>query len=150
MAAGDYDGQSYISNVVKIGGKVQITDNKGAYPGLYIANGTLVNVSGYGLTSGTKIDVALESGLLTDTLIGAYNYEGGDLTYVVTAGDRSVTDPEEAPEEAAPVQEQEATEEKESSSIVTIIAIAGIALVVILAGALLIAIKSKKPGKKRS
>lgn len=40
------------------------------------------------------IKVRLHSGVLTNTLLGAYDYEGGDLIYTVKQGDRSLREPE--------------------------------------------------------
>ena len=91
-----YDGESYVSSVYKIGGKMLVTDNKDT--DLYISEGTLVNTDAKGVLDGTKIGVTLETGTLTRTVIGAYDYEGGDLQYVITAGNRSITDPEPVPE----------------------------------------------------
>ena len=91
-----YDGESYVSSVYKIGGKMVVTDNQDT--DMYISEGTLVNTDAKGILEGTKIGVTLETGTLTRTVIGAYDYEGGDLQYVITAGDRSITDPEPVPE----------------------------------------------------
>ena len=151
IESGNYDGRSYISSIIKIGGKVLITDNKGTASGMYIADGTLVNISGYGLTDGTKINVDLQSGLLTDTVIGSYDYEGADLQYVITAGDRSMTDPEKeavAGENEPVTDESEQTQqEKDFPWIVLVIAGGALLLMLIL---LLLLRRKKNGGKAKS
>ena len=56
------------------------------------------------------MDVYLESGKLTDVMIGRYDYTGADCQYVVTYGDRSYTDPETTPDTVP--QEPAVTEEE--------------------------------------
>ena len=147
----DYDGHSYVSSVIKIGGKMLVKDNKGTAPGMYIAEGTYVNVAGAGLTSGTYMNVDLASGLLTDTVIGSYDYEGSDLKYVITDGDRSVTEPEKAPVEEQTQTEDEpqqkpAEQEKEFPWLILVIA--GGALIVLLI--LILLLRRKKNGGEKN
>ena len=149
LAKGDYDGHSYISNIIKIGGKMLVKDNKGTAPGMYIADGTQVNVAGSGLSSGTYMNVDLESGLLTRTVIGSYDYEGGNLSYVITDGSRSVTDPEKIAqtEETQPVTEPDPVPAEEEGNFPWIIlVIAGGALLVLLI--LILLLRRKKNGGK--
>jgi hypothetical protein len=101
IAPANYDGEAYVSTVIKLGGNMQVTGNEGACPGIYIGEGTFVNLMGKGLAQEAKMDVALATGTLTNTLFGAYNYEGENRSYVVTAGDRSITDPEPFPQKGA-------------------------------------------------
>ena len=94
LADSEYDGESYLIGVHLIGGQMQIKDNTGG--NMYIGNRTAVSVDHMGLSEPTEMHIQLHSGLLTQTLFGAYDYTGADKSYIVTAGDRSVTDPEYA------------------------------------------------------
>lgn len=78
-------------------------DNQGG--DLYLGKKVPVIFSGDGLGQNAKIHVNMHSGLLTQWVWGSYNYEGGDGDYIITYGDRSVTDPEYAdPNEEMPQQ----------------------------------------------
>lgn len=146
----DYDGHSYVSSVIKIGGKVLVTDNKGTAPGMYIAEGSLVNVDGKGLAEGTKINVNLQSGLLTRTVIGAYDYEGGNLEYVITAGGRSVTDPELLPETETPVEEEIQQQESGNDNGLLIPVLVGCGVLVLILILILLLLRKKKRGNAKS
>lgn len=102
IAPASHDGASYISSIIKLCGEMCIAENEGSCSGMYIGEGTYANLTSAGLTGQTKMDVALAKGVLTNTLFGAYNYEGGNGNYVVTCGDRSITDPEPVPQTPAP------------------------------------------------
>ena len=146
----DYDGHSYVSSIIKIGGKILVTDNKGTAPGMYIAEGSLVNVDGNGLAEGTKINVNLQSGLLTRTVIGAYDYEGGNLEYVITAGDRSVTDPELLPETQTPVEEEPQQQVSDDDKGLLIPVLVGCGALVLILILILLFLRLKKRGNARS
>ena len=92
LSASDYDGESYFRGLMKMGGDMIIRDN--ACGDLYLAEKTTVTVLGSGFGEKTHIGVTLDSGVLTQRVFGAYNYEGGDCVYTITYGDRSLTDPE--------------------------------------------------------
>lgn len=92
LAASEYDGESYFKGLMKMGGNMIIRDNEGG--DLYLAEKTTVTVLGSGFGEKTHIGVTLDSGVLTQRVYGAYNYEGGDCVYTITYGDRSLTDPE--------------------------------------------------------
>lgn len=92
LAASHYDGQSYFCGVMKFSGKIVVRDNKGG--GVYVGEQTTLTLEGDSLADGSYMDVALHSGLLTQKVFGVYDYEGSDLNYVITVGQRSVTDPE--------------------------------------------------------
>lgn len=150
LAQADYDGHSYVSSVIKIGGKMLVKDNKGTAPGMYIAEGTLVNVAGTGLSGGTHINVDLQSGLLTNTVIGSYDYEGGELKYVITDGDRSVTDPEVEPEPDVVVDDTPVEEEEQQGTgwLVPVLVAAGVLLLLLIL--ILLFLRKKKRNDAQS
>ena len=61
---------------------------------VYLGKETAIIIAKAGLGDKAKFILTLDSGVLTNRLHGAYHYEGGNLKYTVTAGDRSITDPE--------------------------------------------------------
>lgn len=93
-APSDFDGESYVLGLHKMSGNIRICDNEGTQEDLYIGEKTTIGVKAEGFGQDTKIHVQLESGILTNTILGAYDYEGGDLHYTVTYGDRSLKEPE--------------------------------------------------------
>ena len=92
LAPSNYDGQSYFKGTMKMSGDMIISDNEGG--DLYLAEGVAVGTTAKGYGQKTKIGVTLDSGVLTQRVYGAYNYEGGNCVYTITYGDRSLTDPE--------------------------------------------------------
>lgn len=94
IAPARYDGHSYTNATVKFGGDLQIEGNEGTQSDLYMDEGTAAGVTAEGFGKNTKIYVQLHSGVLTNAILGQYNYEGGDQLYTITYGDRSLTDPE--------------------------------------------------------
>ena len=95
----------------------------------------------------TKIYVTLDSGVLTNRVFGAYNYEGGEQVYVITYGDRSVTEPEYdaslAVKTDAPVEQNQQNTESD------IWLYAGIgAFVLVIAAVVILLLKKKKPAKQ--
>lgn len=155
MTAAEYDGHSYSTGFKKVGGNVIVRDNEGGE--LYIGEGTGVAVVGQAIGQDAYLDITLHSGVLSEHLFGVYHYEGGELKYIVTAGDRSVTDPEaytyyQAPvEEEVPVTEEAPTPDDDtvaddSSNWLLYGGIGAGALAVIAAIVLLFA-KKKKAGK---
>ena len=101
-----YDGESYVTNLVKISGLVQVYDNVGNAPDFVLSEGAFATIGSEGLAEGSRINVILRAGLLTQTLFGNYDYEGGNLLYTVTPGTRSATDPEKLPDSTEPQPEQ--------------------------------------------
>lgn len=110
ITTASYDGESYVTNLVKISGLVQVYDNVGNAPDFVLSEGAFATIGSEGLAEGSRINVILRAGLLTQTLFGNYDYEGGNLLYTVTPGTRSATDPEKLPGSAEPEQ-TEPTEE---------------------------------------
>lgn len=95
VAPARYDGHSYTNAVIKLGGDMQICDNKGTMEGdLYFDEGVAAAGTAEGFGKNTKIKIQLHSGVLTNAVLAAYNYEGGDRVYTITYGDRSLTEPE--------------------------------------------------------
>ena len=93
-APSGFDGQSYVLGLHKLSGNVRVCDNEGTMDDLFIGEDTVIGVMPQGFGADTKIQVQLAGGILTNTLLGEYDYEGGDLHYTVTAGSRSLTEPE--------------------------------------------------------
>ena len=88
-----YDGHTYYTGKKVLQGKIVVKDNQGGEA--YLGEGTAIAIPGEGLAEGTYLPITLHSGLLTRQVIGIYNYEGENLQYLITAGNRSVTDPEQ-------------------------------------------------------
>ena len=100
----DYDGFSYINGLMEMCGNMQIHDNPGG--DLYLGKQTCLSITDKGISEDAKVNVTLHSGLLTQLVWGEYNYEGGDLNYTITYGNRSIVDPEiPTAEPEAPVED---------------------------------------------
>ena len=147
--ASEFDGLSYIRGAHSIGGEMIVKDNEGG--DMYMGNQTGIAVSDKGLTGNTYMNIRLYGGYLTQLLRGAYNYEGGDTVYTVTAGNRSLTEPEVfATGNAVSGEETEA--EAEGVKIAPVVFIGGGALIVaIIAIVVLILLvgRKKKTGAKK-
>ena len=152
LADSEYDGESYFVGIFKLGGVMVVKDNVGG--DMYFGNQTAAAVDHMGLQEGTHMNITLFDGLLTQTLQGVYNYEGGDLQYIVTAGDRSVTDPEYDPawndlfnptEPEAPAMGEEELDEIEVVTVNPLIwVVAGAAAVAVAAIAVIVVAVSMK------
>lgn len=145
MTAAEYDGHSYSTGFKKLGGNVIVRDNENG--DMYIGEGTGVAVTGEAIGEKTYMEITLHSGVLSEHLFGVYDYEGGNLHYTVTAGDRSVTDPEEYQYYQKPVEEaqQDQTDADNGDWLlyvgIGVIGLAAIAAIVV------VALKKKKAGK---
>lgn len=166
ITTANYDGESYVTNLVKISGLMQVYDNVGNAPDFVLSEGAFATIGSEGLAEGSRINVILRAGLLTQTLFGNYDYEGGDLIYTVTPGTRSATDPEklpgseETPEQTKPTEQTEPAATDATTPIggadgPTAILIAGsgwivaiIAAVVVAIAAVIIVLVAKKKNKK--
>ena len=145
LPVNEYDGESYQRAYHTFSGDIIIADNQGTQDDLYIGAGTAIGTTTEGLGKNTRIVLELETGILTNTLLAAYDYEGGDLHYTVTYGDRSTREPEyEQPKTEAAAQEQEKTE---TGDILLYAGIGVIGLAAIAGAVLLILKKKKKPAK---
>lgn len=132
-----YDGESFTLGYYIIGGDILVTDNEGG--DMFIDQGTAITTTAEGLGKNTRFHVQLSGGILTNTILGAYDYEGGDLDYTVTYGTRSVTEPEYE----APLTEAAADESKPGSSDVWLYVGIGAAALVAIGGILLLMKKKK-------
>ena len=141
LSDSDFDGYSYVAGLMKMSGSMKISDNQGG--DLYLGKETAIVIGEDGLAQDAHIELVMHSGLLTDWVWGAYDYEGGDLKYTITAGDRSLTEPEQ---KDPPATDEEAKPGKEISGDVLLYAGIGIIAVAVLAAVLLIL--KKKSGKK--
>ena len=93
LAEGAHDGQSFVQAVYEWGGDVIVKDNVGGEVYMGPVNTIATTAEGFG--ENTEFRITLDSGVLTNRLLGLYNYElGEDGIYTVTYGDRSLTEPE--------------------------------------------------------
>ena len=150
-----YDGHSYFTSRNKMSGNTIIKDNVGG--NMYMGKDVVIVLTAEGLGQDAYIDLTLDSGIISNRIFGAYNYEGGNLQYVITAGDRSITDPE-----VAQVQEPEATEGTEvtqgaedveaegEDNTMLYVAIAGVAALIVLAAVAVVIGKKKKANSAES
>jgi parallel beta-helix repeat protein/predicted outer membrane repeat protein len=143
MAEANYDGASYQSGHKDMSGLVKITDNVGG--DLYIPTQTVLVLSTE-LAEGSRIDVTLADGVITNRVLGMYDYEGSNLVYTLTPGMRSITDPEK--EVAAPEVPNEDTADNEQTGENTMLYVGVVAFaVVIIAAAVILVVLSKKKKK---
>jgi hypothetical protein len=146
LADSEFDGQTYINGLFKMSGNMIVKDNEGG--DVFMDNmttiGTYLN-KGYGPK--TEMHITLDKGYLTQRVDGAYNYEGGELKYVLTYGDRSVTDPEYDANMVVKASDDENSQQKvETGDILLYVGIGVIALAAIGGAALLIMKKKKSAG----
>ena len=141
IAAAQYDGHSYTTGHRKLAGDVIVRDNNGG--DMYIDEGTAVAVVGEAIGEKAYIKITLHSGVLSEHLFGVYGYEGGNLVYTVTAGDRSITDPEEYQYYQGPDDE---AERDGNAAVWLYVGIGVIGLAAIAAGTVVV-VKKKKVGK---
>ena len=98
-----------------------------------------------GFGKNTEIHVQLAKGVLTNTILAAYDYEGGNLKYILTYGDRSLREPEyEAP--VGPEEETPAPTAPGSSQNTWLYV--GIGLVAVIAAAVVLLLLKKKKSEK--
>ncbi len=158
---------------IRLGGDLQIWGNKGTMKGdLYFSKGVIAYGTAAGFGKNTKIRIQIHSGFLTDVLLAAYNYEGGNRVYTVTYGNRSLTDPEcaaveneEADEEKneeetrgeagkAPVTDTAQADrdevEKKPATDTVLYAVLGVFILMVAAGMILLVLYQKKPKKTES
>jgi len=143
LADSEFDGQTYINGLFKMGGDMIIKDNEGG--DLYLDYKTTIGALAQGYGPKTHMNVTLDEGLLTQRVDGAYNYEGGDLVYTITYGERSLTDPEYDPNLVAKPAATEQTQQNHTAKtdILLYVGIGVIGLAAI-AGAVLVIAKKKK------
>lgn len=135
----EWDGHSYTAGYKSIGGDTIVKDNENG--DMYMDVGTVAAVNGPTLGDKSVINVTLSDGVLTQRVIGVYNYEGSDLNYTLTAGDRSITEPMEP-------ESKDADSEKEALAGLNTLLYIGIGVFVIAVAAVaIIVLKKKKAGK---
>ena len=147
LADSEFDGQTYVNGLFKMGGDMIVKDNEGG--DLYLDNMVTIGALADGYSPKMYMNVTLDKGLLTQRVDGYYDYEGGNLVYTMTYGDRSVTEPEYDP---ALVKTAEAASEKDNAKtaaqdIWLYVGIGAIGLAVVAAAVLLILNKKKKAVK---
>ncbi len=145
LDAAEYDGHSYFVGLIKMSGDMRILDNTSK--DMFLANQVAITVGHQGLGHNTQIGVELDSGVLTDRILGAYDYEGGNCVYTITYGDRSLTDPEEVPVTQAPA-DQKKPDKNTNSDTLTWIILGALVLIAAFA-AVVIAVAAKKAKSKK-
>lgn len=141
----NFDGHSYQSGHKRIAGDMIIKDNIGG--DLYLSKGTILAVTGERLGEKSCVNLVLAEGVLSQCVFGVYNYEGGNRVYVLTAGDRSVTDPEPYGETQEETAQPDKTTEATPVNILLYVGI-GIVALAAIGGVLLIVRKKKKVGSQ--
>ena len=153
LADSGYDGHSYLNGLIRMSGDMKIHDNSGG--DLYLGEKVSVICADEGLAENTKIHVNLHSGLLTQRIWGSYNYEGGNCDYIITYGDRSMTEPEyaepapETPEDPSgeatePFETPTEGEQEQPKGNTGLIVGIGAVVAVIAAAAVIIVLAAKK------
>jgi len=137
-----YDGESFTLGYYTLGGDILVTDNAGG--DMFIDQGTAITTTAEGFGKNTEFHVQLASGILTNTILGSYDYEGGNLDYMVTYGTRSVTEPEY---EAPVAGETQADTGDAGTADTWLYAVIGLFVAAIAAVAVIL-IKKKKTGTK--
>ena len=137
LADVEYDNHSYTSGLNRMAGDVIVKDNQGG--DMYLGETTTIVILPEGLSEKAEIHVTLASGVLTNKVQGAYHYEGGDLVYVITYGDRSLTEPE--------YDEALANKDKEDSAIGDVLLYVGIGVFVLAIAAVVVVLILKKKKK---
>ena len=139
FADAEFDGQTYINGLFKVQGDIIVRDNEGG--DVFLDKMTTVTTTNQGFGPKTYMNITLDEGLLTQRIYGAYNYEGGNLNYVLTYGDRSLTDPEYDP---SMVVEPDGGQ-SQKTAVADVLLYAGIGLVALVAigGAVLLLRKKK-------
>lgn len=137
----NYDGESKQQGNYIMCGDVIIKDNEGTTSNLFIDEGTAIATTAEGFGRNTEIHVQLAKGVLTNTILAAYDYEGGNLIYTVTYGDRSLTEPEYEPPVAAETEEE--TAPQTNQNLWLYIAIGAFGLLA-AAAVILVVLKKKK------
>ena len=141
LADSEFDGQTYINGLFKMGGDMIIKDNEGG--DLYLDYKTTIGALAQGYSPKTEMHITLDEGYLTQRVGGAYNYEGGNLQYVLTYGDRSVTEPEYDASMVVKVTEEQ-TQQKNATGDILLYAGIGLVALAAIAGAAFVIGKKKK------
>jgi hypothetical protein len=143
LTPGMYDGHSYTNGKVKLAGNLIIKDND-CQSDLYIDEGRVCGTTAEGFGKDTEIHVTLHSGLITQAILAAYNYEGGEGNYVVTYGDKSMTQIEPGAEENLVGK----TEKTQDGGDIWLYAGIGVILLAAIAGGIFLVKKKKSAATK--
>lgn len=143
IASSQYDGHSYANNLVQMAGDMIVKSNEGG--DLYLGELTTIVITAKGIGKRTEINIDLDSGVLTNRVFGAYNYEGENQVYTITYGDRSLTEPEYDPNlvQSADESDQDQAQKNTKQDILLYVGIGLFVLVIIGVVVLLIAKKKK-------
>lgn len=144
IASSDYDDHSYIKGIIRMSGNMKVFGNTGK--DMYLAEKAVMLVGEEGMGPDSRVEIEISDGVLTNKVYGEYNYEGGDLVYTITAGDRSLTDPEFVTV-TQKIEDETEDSDGNGAGIVLPIVGAGIAILAIVGGILLIIGKKKKKGE---
>lgn len=136
MPEARYDGHSNYTGFKAMGGEMIVKENEGG--DLYLGQETVLAITGESLGEKSYVDITIHAGVLSQWVHGVYDYEGGDQHYILTAGNRSLTDPE-------PYGEQDQTSQQTTRQADTwlYIAIGAVAVIAMGAAALLLTKKKK-------
>ena len=125
-------------------GNMKVFGNTGK--DMYLAEKAVMLVGEEGMGPDSRVEIEISDGVLTNKVYGEYNYEGGDLVYTITAGDRSLTDPEFVTV-TQKIEDETEDSDGNGAGIVLPIVGEGIAILAIVGGILLIIGKKKKKGE---
>jgi len=134
-----YDGHSNYTGHKRMSGNVIIRDNQGGE--MYLGEETVLAITGESLGEKAYVDITIHAGVLSQWVHGVYGYEGGDQHYILTAGDRSLTDPEPYGEQ--PQTQRDQTQPAKSGDTWLYVGI-GVVAAAAIAGVILVILKKKK------
>jgi len=143
LADSEFDGQTYINGLFKMGGDMIVKDNEGG--DLYMDNMTTIGALAQGYSPKTHMNITLDKGLLTQRVDGYYNYEGGNLVYTLTYGERSMTDPEYDPNLVVKAADEGQEQKTANSTDILLYVGIGVIGLAAVAGVVLMILKKKKP-----
>jgi len=144
MNDANYDGHSYYTSKNKLSGNTVIKDNNGG--DLYMGPDVAFIVTADGLGENVHIELVLDSGVVTQRILGAYHYEGGDQVYTITYGDKSMTDPEIDPSLVKTAEEETGKTDKAVTGDTWLYVGIGVFVAAIIAVAAVVIAKKKKAG----
>ena len=144
------DTESYIPGVYEVMGNTIVQGNEGG--DMVLTDNAFLNVHGDGLGADAKIQVKLQDQDITRWVIGPYNYEVSGDGFLLTRGERSLSELFMGSGESAPVDEtqpeqigEEQNEEQTGkSNLALILGIGAIVVVLVLAVAMIAILRKKK------
>ena len=147
MNDANYDGHSYYTSKNKLSGDTIVKDNQGG--DLWMGPDVAFAITAEGLGENAHIELTLDSGVVTNRILGAYHYEGGNQVYTITYGDRSMTDPEYDASLAYKGEDGKTgsdVNKKEASGDTWLYVGIGLIAVLIIAVGVILVVKKKKAG----